>query len=222
MPTSAASAAYLFLTYAGVAVFAATGALAAARKDHDLVTFAFFAAVTGIGGGTVRDLLLDAPVFWLVDPNFLTISVGVGALIWLLGHSRWHEPVLLWLDAVGLAAFAILGAAKSHALGHSLPVSLVMGVLTASAGGIIRDVVAGEPSIMVRREIYVTAAAAAAGLFVALEPWLGQTWAGAAGLLAGLGLRAGAIAFGWALPPFSGGIGARRRGRDGGEGPGGP
>lgn len=206
MPDSVPTLAYIMLTYAGVAVFAATGALAAARKDHDVVTFAFFAAVTGIGGGTLRDLLLDVPVFWLADPNFLTISVAVGALVWLLGHSRWHEPVLLWLDAFGLAAFAILGAAKSQALGHSLPVSMVMGVLTASAGGIIRDVVAGEPSIMVRREIYVTAAAVAAGVFLALEPWLGQTAAGAAGYVAGLGLRAGAITYGWALPPFAGGL----------------
>jgi len=207
------SLAYVVLAYAGVAVLAASGALVAARKDHDVVTFAFFAALTGIGGGTVRDLLLDAPVFWLADPNFLTISVAVGALVWLLGHARWHEPVLLWLDAVGLAAFAILGAAKAHALGHPPPVSLVMGVLTASAGGIVRDMVAGEPSIMIRREIYVTAAAVAAGVFLGLEPWLGQTWAGAAGVAAGFGLRAGAIVFGWTLPAFFGGIAGRRRSR---------
>lgn len=205
--------AYAMFSYVAVAVFAATGALAAARKDHDLVTFAFFAAATGIGGGTIRDLLLGVPVFWIPDPNFLTISVAVGAFVWLIGHSPWDEPVLLWLDALGMAAFAILGAAKSAALGHPLPVNLVMGVLTASAGGIIRDVVAGEPSIMVRREIYVTAAAVAAGVYLALAGWIGPGPAGAAGFLAGFGLRAGALAFGWALPPFSGGLLARFRGR---------
>jgi uncharacterized membrane protein YeiH len=211
MPISANPMAYAVFSYIAVAVFAATGALAAARKQHDVVTFAFFAAATGIGGGTVRDLLLDVPVFWIVDPAFLVISVIVGAVVWLLGHSRWDEPVLLWMDAVGMVAFAILGAAKSAALGHPAPVNIVMGVVTASAGGIIRDVVGGEPSIMVRREIYVTAAAVAAGLFLVLAPWIGQELAGAIGFLAGLGLRAGALAFGWALPPFTGGLLARLR-----------
>lgn len=211
MPISANPLAYAVFSYLAVAVFAATGALAAARKDHDVVTFAFFAAATGIGGGTVRDLLLDVPVFWTVDPRFLVISVLVGAVVWLLGHTRWDEPVLLWLDAVGMAAFAILGAAKSAALGHPVPVNLVMGMLTASAGGIIRDVVAGEPSIMVRREIYVTAAAVAAGVYLALAPWTDNVLAGAIGFLAGLGLRLGALVFGWALPPFRGGLLARFR-----------
>ncbi|CAN5115660.1 trimeric intracellular cation channel family protein [soil metagenome] len=211
MPIIANPMAYAAFSYLGVAVFAATGALAAARKDHDVVTFIFFAAVTGVGGGTIRDLLLDVPPFWILDPMPLVISVVVGAAVWLLGHSRWHEPVLLWLDAVGLAAFAVLGAAKSAALGHPAPVSLVMGVLTASAGGIIRDVVAGEPSIMVRREIYVTAATVAAGAFLLLTPFIGQAPAGAIGFVAGLGLRAGALAFGWALPPFTGGLLARLR-----------
>ena len=200
-----------FAVFSGLAVgvFAATGALAAARQDHDVVTFAFFAAATGIGGGTLRDLLLGVPVFWMADPAPLVICVAVGAGVWLLGHTRWDEPILLWLDAVGMAAFAVLGAAKSAALGHPAPVSLVMGVVTASAGGIIRDVVAGEPSILLLREIYVTAAAAAAGIFVLLSPVIGPTAAGTAGFLAGLGLRAGALAFGWALPPFTGGLLAR-------------
>ena len=204
-----------FALFSGIAVgvFAGTGALAAARKEHDLVTFAFFAAATGIGGGTLRDLLLSQPVFWLSDPSALVISVAVGALVWLLGHSPWDEPVLLWLDAVGMAAFAVLGAAKAAGLGHAAPVSLVMGVVTASAGGIIRDVVAGEPSILLRREIYVTAAAVAAGAFVLLSPLIGPALAGAIGFSAGLGLRAGALAFGWALPPFTGGLLGRLRGR---------
>ena len=73
---------YQLLTYAGVAVFAASGALAAAARKHDIITFAFFAAITGLGGGTLRDLLLDAPVFWIVDPNQLAICVAVGALIY--------------------------------------------------------------------------------------------------------------------------------------------
>jgi uncharacterized membrane protein YeiH len=211
VPFSASPFTYAVLSYLAVGVFAATGALAAARNDHDVVTFSFFAAATGVGGGTIRDLLLDVPLFWMVDPTFLVISVVVGAALWLLGHFRSSEPILLWLDAVGMAAFAVLGAAKSAALGHSVPVSLVMGVLTASAGGVIREVVAGEPTILVRREIYVTAAAVAAAVFLLLAPWTGQGPAGLLGFAAGLGLRAGALAFGWAMPPFTGGLLARLR-----------
>lgn len=212
MPIFANSAAYAAFAYVAVGVFAATGALAAARKDHDVVTFMFFAALTGIGGGTLRDLLLDVPLFWMIDPTSLVISVAVGAAVWLLGHSPWDEPILLWLDAVGMAAFAVLGAAKAVGLGHPAPVSLVMGVLTACAGGVIRDVVAGEPSILLRREIYVTAAAVAAATFLALTPATGQLGAGLIGFGAGLGLRAGALLFGWVLPPFTGGLLGRLRG----------
>lgn len=211
MPISVNPLVYALFSHLAVGVFAATGALAAARKDHDAVTFAFFAAATGIGGGTLRDLLLGVPVFWVADATPLVICVAVGVLVWLIGHSRWDEPVLLWLDAVGMAAFAILGAAKSATLGHPIPVNLVMGVLTASAGGIVRDVVAGEPSILVRREIYVTAAAVAAGAYLLLAPLIGQEGAGAVGFALGFALRGGALAFRWALPPFRGGLLGRLR-----------
>lgn len=198
--------AFVWLTYLGVAVFAATGAIAAARKPHDIVTFAFFAAATGIGGGTIRDVLLDVPVFWIDDPIHLVICVVVGCVFWVLGPSRWDARVLDWLDAIGLAAFAILGAAKALDLGAPVFVCVIMGVFTASAGGVIRDVVAGEPSIMVRREIYVTAALVAAGAYVLAQPWAGPVLAGAIGFALGFALRAAALTFGWALPAFSGGV----------------
>lgn len=202
--------AFSWLTYVGVAVFAATGAIAAARKPHDVVTFMFFAAATGVGGGTVRDVLLGAPVFWIADPSHILICVGVGALIWVLGSKPRDAIILDWLDAIGLAAFAILGAAKALDLGAPAPVCVIMGVFTASAGGIIRDVVAGEPSIIVRREIYVTAALLAAGAYVVLQPLLGALMAAATGFALGFALRAAAILFGWALPAFSGGVRGRR------------
>ena len=92
------------LDFAGVAVFAATGALAAAREKHDLVTFAFFAAITGVGGGTLRDLLIGVPVFWVQDWRYVAVCLGATLAIWMLGRRDWRFRALLWLDAAGLGA----------------------------------------------------------------------------------------------------------------------
>lgn len=215
MPAFLASPLFLAFSYAGVAVFAASGAMAAARQRHDIVTFVFFAAITGVGGGTLRDLLLDAPVFWIADPNHLLISAAVGALLWLTGFGDRPQKALLWLDAIGMAAFCILGAAKALVLGINPAIAVVMGVLTAAAGGIIRDVTAGEPSVLLRREIYVTAALAGAIAFVAAAPLVGREPAALIGIAAGFALRACAILWGWSLPEFSGGLWRRLRGPDG-------
>ena len=103
------------LDYFGVLVFAMTGALAAAREKHDLVTLSFFAAVTGVGGGTLRDLLIGAPVFWVQDWKYVAVCL-VGALtVWFVGRPEWRFRALLWLDALGLAAYGVIGAAKASA-----------------------------------------------------------------------------------------------------------
>jgi uncharacterized membrane protein YeiH len=191
------------LDYLGVFVFAATGALAAAQKKHDIITFAFFAAVTGIGGGTLRDLLIAAPVFWVKDAGYLLACGAATVLVWLIGGRLARLRALLWLDAAGLAAYCVLGAAKALALGVAAPVAVVMGVLTACFGGVIRDVLAGEPSILLRREIYATAALAGASVFVAAAIAGAPEFAALAmGGLVALGVRAGAIVFGWTLPGF--------------------
>jgi len=193
------------LDFAGVAVFAATGALAAARKKHDLVTFAFFAAATGIGGGTLRDLLIGAPVFWVRDPGYVAVCIVAACAIWIMGTRAWRVPALLWLDAIGLAAYGVIGAAKAAAFGVPPLVCIVMGALTACFGGVVRDVLAGEPSILLRREITVSAALLAATVFVLLK-WAGapDLASAAAGFVSGFALRAGALAWGWQLPGFSG------------------
>lgn len=201
---------YQLLSYAGVAVFAASGALAAGARKHDIITFAFFAAITGLGGGTLRDLLLDAPVFWIADPNHLAVCVAVGALVWLMGLPPYAGKMLLWLDAVGLAAFAVLGAAKATAMGVAAPVAVVMGVLTATAGGVIRDITAGEPSVLLRREIYITAALVGAAVYVGVQALGYAEIAGGAGFAAALLIRSLALWFGWTLPAFSGGLRLRR------------
>lgn len=204
---------YQLLTYAGVAVFAASGALAAAARRHDVITFAFFAAITGLGGGTLRDLMLQAPIFWIVDPNQLAVCVAVGVLVWIVGLRPFPERALLWLDATGLAAFAVLGAAKATALGASPPVAIVMGVLTATAGGIIRDITAGEPSVLLRREIYITAALVGATAFVVVAELGYREIAGAAAFATGFLLRGAALRWNWQMPAFFGGLGVKGRNR---------
>jgi uncharacterized membrane protein YeiH len=191
------------LDYAGVTVFAITGALAAARDRHDIVTFWFFAVVTGVGGGTLRDLLIGAPVFWIGDPAYLGIGLAAAVAVWFLAPHLERAKTLIWLDAVGLAAYAVIGAAKAISLDVNPFVAIAMGVLTASFGGVIRDVLAEQPSALLKREITISAALLSAAGFVALNA-LGvpPLWAGVAGALAGFGLRAGAIHYGWALPEF--------------------
>lgn len=193
------------LDFAGVAVFAATGALAAARQKQDLVAFAFFAAVTGVGGGTMRDLLIGAPVFWVQDWRYVAVCLAAALAIWLIGPRPWRFRALLWLDAAGLAAYGVLGAAKAASYGLSPLICIVMGTLTATFGGMVRDILAGQPSILLRREIAISAGILAAAVFVTLQELGVGLWpAAAVAAAAGFALRAGALLWGWSLPGFPG------------------
>ena len=187
----------------GIAVFAASGALAAAQRGQTLVTFSFFALVTGVGGGTVRDLLIGAPVFWVQDWRFAAICLLTAGLVWMTPKNFWNARALDWFDAVGIAIYAVFGAWKSLDLGVPFLPAMMMGVITACVGGIIRDVLAGEPSILLKPEIYVTAAALASGLFVLLL-WISTPVLPAAiiSAAAGFALRAMAIWKGWAIPSY--------------------
>ena len=192
-----------YLDLAGVAVFAISGALLAAEKRQTLVTFIFFAVVTGVGGGTVRDLLIGAPVFWIHRNVILLICLAAALIVWLLPIRLLHGKALLWFDAVGLAAYASYGAAKGLAFGVAPIPAIGMGVLTACLGGIIRDVLAGEPSILMRAELYVTAAALSSALMVGLVLFgVGDGLAGLVAAAAGFALRGAAIARGWKLPAY--------------------
>jgi uncharacterized membrane protein YeiH len=195
--------ALVLLDYFGIAVFAISGALVAAEKRVDFVTFIFFAVATGVGGGTLRDLLIGAPVFWVHTNGTLLICIAAALVVWVASHRRFAGKALLWFDAAGMAAYAAYGAAKALGYGVSPVPAFVMGVLTACAGGIIRDVLAGEPSVLMRRELYVTPAALSAGLLVALTfAGIGVWLAAAVAIAAGFVLRGGAIVRGWSLPPY--------------------
>ena len=195
--------ALVLLDYVGIAVFAISGALLAAEKKQTLVTFIFFAGVTGVGGGTIRDLLIGAPVFWVHTNSTLLICIVAAILVWFLSRRLIADKALLWFDSIGLAAYSTYGAAKALNYGVAPVPAFAMGVMTACVGGIIRDVLANEPSILMRPELYVTAAALASGLFVALTlfgtpPTLAALVAG----LAGFSLRGAAIARGLSLPAY--------------------
>jgi len=196
-------AAIELLDYFGIAVFAVSGALLAAEKRQTLVTFIFFAVATGVGGGTLRDLLIGAPVFWVHSNATLLICIGAALAVWLASRRRFAGTALLWFDAAGLAAFATYGAAKALGYGVAPVPAFGMGVLTACAGGIIRDLLAGEPSILLRPELYVTAAALSVGLLVGLALVGVPAWAAALiAAAAGFTLRGLAIARGWSLPVY--------------------
>jgi uncharacterized membrane protein YeiH len=192
-----------YLDWAGVAVFALSGALVAAAKRQTLVTFVFFAVITGVGGGTARDLLIGAPVFWIEENVTLLICLAAALIVWVLPSRMWRGQALLWFDAAGLAAYATYGAAKGLAWGVAPLPAIGMGVLTACLGGIIRDVLAGRPSVLMRAELYVTAAALSAALVVGLAALaMPGGLAATAAASAGFALRAGAIWKGWSLPAY--------------------
>ena len=197
-------AAAAVLDWLGVIAFAISGALVASRKQMDIVGFALLGTVTGIGGGTLRDLLLgQGPVFWVREPAYLVVCVIVSSAVFVTAHipqSRYR--VLLWFDALGLALFAVTGAERALLAGSGPVVAVSMGVITATFGGVVRDVLGNESPVVLSREIYVTAALIGAIMFVMLSSFgLGCESALGAGLLTGLVVRGMALQRSWSLGP---------------------
>jgi uncharacterized membrane protein YeiH len=140
-------------------------------------------------------------VFWVRQPGYLVVCVAAALAVWVSRGRGINARALLWMDAVGLSAYAVVGASKATGAGLGAPVCILMGVLTACFGGILRDVLAGQPSVLLRREIYVTAAIAGASVFVAADDLGAPRIASVAlGVAAGLIVRGGALVFGWRLP----------------------
>jgi len=186
----------------GVFVFAISGALAADRRGMDLFGFVAIALLPAIGGGTVRDIVLGAPVFWVQDPVYLWLIVAAALLTFFSAPLIQRvERRLLWADAIGLSVFCVAGAAKGLTLSGSEEVAVAMGVVTAVLGGIIRDVVCNEIPLVLRQDIYATAAFVGALFYVLLAAaGLGDLiaiWVGAAICFL---VRASALIWGWSLP----------------------
>ncbi|MGC1495827.1 MAG: trimeric intracellular cation channel family protein [Sulfitobacter sp.] len=194
------------LDYASVLIFAITGALVASRAQLDLVGFAFIACLTALGGGTIRDLLLDRnPIFWIANPTYLAVAAGAALIVFFTAHlleSRLRT--LIWLDSLALAVAVAAGAGVALSLGQSAIIVILMGMITGCMGGLMRDVVVGDvPLVLKQGELYVTAAfvgAASAALvrhyeydtLLALLACAIATWI----------LRAGSLFFGWHLPVY--------------------
>jgi uncharacterized membrane protein YeiH len=194
-----------WLNIAGLGVFAASGALAAARIRLDFVGACFFALITATGGGTLRDLLIGAPIFWMRDPTPVILCAIVALAAWVVPLRWWPERALDWFDAAGLAAYSVYGAAKAIQFGIAPVPAITAGVITACIGGVIRDITAGVPSVLMRHELYVTASLLAAITFVGLIGMdVGVALAAAIGFSAGFVLRAAAIRWRLSLPPHRG------------------
>lgn len=191
-----------YLDFAGVFVFALTGALAASRSDMDIFGHIVLAMLPAIGGGTIRDIILDAPVFWLETTLYVWLAVVAAILVFSFPPRVGKRlAVLEWADAVGLALFCVLGASKSYALTDSITISVTMGIVTAAAGGMMRDIVCNEVPLILRKEIYATAALIG-GLTYCLAASAGAeelTALGIGGIFA-FAVRGCAIYFGWSLP----------------------
>ncbi|MAM24072.1 MAG: hypothetical protein CML55_01635 [Rhodobacteraceae bacterium] len=194
------------LDYASVLVFAITGALVASRAQLDLVGFAFVACLTALGGGTIRDLLLDRnPIFWIDNPTYLAVGVFAALVVFFTAHlleSRLRT--LIWLDSLALCVAVAAGAGVALALEQTAIVVVLMGMITGCMGGLLRDVVVGQvPLVLKQGELYVTAAFAGAATAAALAAYLPTV---TAPLLAGAAvtwiLRAGSLFWGWHLPVY--------------------
>jgi uncharacterized membrane protein YeiH len=205
-----------FLDYFGVVVFAVSGALAAARARMDVVGFALLGVVTGIGGGSLRDLLLGRlPVFWIEQPLYIVLCV-VAAIVTFVSVPiiASRLKLLLWADAVGLAVFAVLGAQTALAADAPLIIAALLGVVSATFGGLTRDIICRETPLILLKEIYVTAALVGASLYVCLiELEVVPGIAMVAGCGATFAVRGLALVYSLSLPVF-----VHRNDREGGAG----
>ena len=191
------------LDYTSVFVFALTGALVASRAQFDLIGFAFIAALTGVGGGTLRDLLLNRdPIFWIAEPKYLAVTSAAALLVFLTAHFvESRLKLLLWLDSLALGVAVAAGTGIALKLGYPPAIVVLMGMITGCMGGLMRDVVVGDvPVVLKQGELYVSAAFAGAGSALiadqaGLPPLITcaiVTWI----------LRAGSLVFGWRLPVY--------------------
>jgi uncharacterized membrane protein YeiH len=194
---------HLFDILAAV-VFAVSGSLVASRKGMDVMGFMWLAVITGVGGGTVRDLILGVPVFWVQNPVHVSAClVTAVAMHFVAPRVESRYRTLLWFDAFGLALVTVAGTVKALDVGAPALVAIAMGAVTGTVGGMIRDTLGHVPSVLLRHEIYVTASVLGACAYAGLDALgLGRLPAMLAAFLVTFGVRGAAISFGWSVPVF--------------------
>lgn len=192
-----------FIDFAGVAVFAITGCLVAAKRQLDIVSFILLGTVTGIGGGTARDVMLgNLPVFWIKEPAYLIDCIAISILMFFVArHVASYQKWIVWGDAIGIAVFTVTGTKIAYDAGAHWSVCITMGVITSILGGIIRDILANEPSLIIRKEIYATACALGAAVFLYFHIHH-PGWGLPLGVASCFGLRAAAIIWRLQLPGY--------------------
>ncbi|MCB2113878.1 MAG: trimeric intracellular cation channel family protein [Parvularculaceae bacterium] len=204
-------AVFAALNILGLFVFAVSGALTALRNDLDILSVMMIAFVTGVGGGTIRDVLLgEFPVWWIRDAGAVTVCIA-GAIAAMVAQPVFASRLkaLIWADALGLAVFSILGTQAALASHAPALIAIFMGAVSATFGGLIRDVLLGEPSLFMKQDVYVTAALAGAGAYIGLVALgMGAAYAAPIAALAGFLIRAAAIVFNISVPK----VGRPRRG----------
>lgn len=190
---------------AGVAVNAAAAVLEAGRKPLDLFGIVVVALVAALGGGTLRDLILDRTVFWVSDQVYLIAALLTGLLTFVLARVvRLPARLFLLPDALGLALFTVSGTQIALLFEAPWLVASLMGVITGVCGGIARDVLCNEvPLVFLQGELYATAAWAGALVLLGLDAWgVSHGWAALGGGLTVLGLRLAAMRWHWRLPLY--------------------
>lgn len=195
-----------FLDYASVLVFATSGALVASRQQLDLIGFAFVACLTAVGGGTIRDILLNRDaVFWIAEPAYIVLAVATSVVVFFTAHRlESRMKAIVWADAIALGVAVAAGSGVALKLGHSPIIIVLMGVATGSFGGLMRDVVCNEvPLILKQGELYASAAFAGSLAIVVGDLFGVQPiYTYAACCFITLALRAGSILLGWSLPNY--------------------
>ena len=190
----------------GTAAFAVSGALAASRKRMDIFGFCVLALMPAVGGGTIRDIIIDrVPVFWVADNRYIAVAIIAALVVFFAPHRRpgIRREILVWTDALGLALFAALGTEICLQYDTGPLVAVMLGVTTAVTGGMIRDIICNEIPLILSREIYATAAFAASLAFVAADHLnLSDNASLAIAVATGLLIRGLAIIYNWSLPSF--------------------
>ena len=194
------------LNVIGLFVFAISGALTALRNDMDVFGVAMIAFVTGVGGGTIRDVLLGSfPVWWIAAPSAVLICLA-GAAVAIVAQPLIDSRLkaLIWADAMGLSVFAVRGAQAALAAEAPLVIAIFMGAVTATFGGVVRDVLLNEPPLILKQDIYATAALIGAAVYTGLLAiGLGESPAAVIAALSTFAIRAAAIIFNIPSPKFA-------------------